>query len=503
MNEFIEDYKQQYRQEMNNLILSGYFHPEIAADYDFAGCLYKNGHKATYLIQGKSNRVKYILKVSQSGSPECAENEAELLSQLKHESIPKMIGAFSHSGNYFMIREYFEGVTLEEHIKSNGAMPDHQTRDIALKLCDVLEYLHAQTPPVIHRDIKPQNIIYTADGNVRLIDFGISRKYNPVTANDTTCLGTKEYAPPEQFGFAQTDRRADIYALGVLMIFLLTGDSGTTGYKDGIESRELKRLISKCIAFSPAERYSEIGALKKKLAALPDVKRNRRRLSVLCAAAAAVVAIAAWIYYDSTVYKGTIEIRDRMALSVQDAPHPITRGELARVAVSTLNKEEEFPGSKFPDVPPEHPYYEDISAAYAKGLIAGYPDGNFLPDNPVAISQYAIYVMDRLVGFELEIDWDKWQKTSDDACSAAYHYGILTREQMDTAKDSTEAVISVLPEGIIIPFAGQDARIEWSSSDEKVAKVECGQVTPVSPGTAVITASCGKASATCMVTVTE
>jgi hypothetical protein len=121
----------------------------------------------------------------------------------------------------------------------------------------------------------------------------------------------------------------------------------------------------------------------------------------------------------------------------------------------------------------------------------------------VAISQYAIYVMDRLVGFELEIDWDKWQKTSDDACSAAYHYGILTREQMDTAKDSTEAVISVLPEGIIIPFAGQDARIEWSSSDEKVAKVECGQVTPVSPGTAVITASCGKASATCMVTVTE
>jgi len=150
-----------------------------------------------------------------------------------------------------MVREYFEGITLEDYIKDNGVISNYQARGIILKLCDILEYLHLQTPPVIHRDIKPQNIIYTSDGNVKLIDFGISRKYNPEGRNDTACLGTKEYALPEQFGFSQTDRRTDIYALGVLMVFLLTDDSDITGYKDRIESEELKKLISKCIAFSP------------------------------------------------------------------------------------------------------------------------------------------------------------------------------------------------------------------------------------------------------------
>jgi len=108
----------------------------------------------------------------------------------------------------------------------------------------------------------------------------------------------------------------------------------------------------------------------------------------LCVAAAAMVAIAAWIYYDSMVYKGTIEMRDRMTLSVSDTPRSIIRADLARIAVSTLDKEDKYPGSKFPDVPPEYPYYEDISAAYAKGLVSGYPDGNYRLDNPVSRCLY-------------------------------------------------------------------------------------------------------------------
>ncbi|MGI6689201.1 MAG: serine/threonine protein kinase [Christensenellales bacterium] len=87
----------------------------------------------------------------------------------------------------------------------------------------MLTYLHGQTPAVIHRDIKPENIIRTSEKDIRLIDFGIARTFREDTDTDTQVIGTKPYMAPEQFGSEQSDNRADIYALGMVMLFLATG----------------------------------------------------------------------------------------------------------------------------------------------------------------------------------------------------------------------------------------------------------------------------------------
>ena len=91
------------------------------------------------------------------------------------------------------------------------------------KLCALLEILHGQEPPVIHRDIKPENIVLPPDGEVGPIDFGIARRYKDCQDTDTRHMGTRSTAAPEQYGCAQTDRRTDLYALGMTLIWALTG----------------------------------------------------------------------------------------------------------------------------------------------------------------------------------------------------------------------------------------------------------------------------------------
>ena len=119
-----------------------------------------------------------------------------------------------------------------------------------------IEYLHSRKPPVIHRDIKPQNIILTPEGKCALIDFGTARLYKEANKEDTIFMGTQATAPPEQFGYGQSDERTDIYALGMLIRFLLTGSLEKES--NAIYSGALKKIESKCTAFDPDKRYTDI-----------------------------------------------------------------------------------------------------------------------------------------------------------------------------------------------------------------------------------------------------
>ncbi len=96
--------------------------------------------------------------------------------------------------------------------------------DIGVQLCNVLNYLHTRQPPIIFRDLKPDNVLRTADGQLYLIDFGIARHFKPGQARDTIAFGSPGYAAPEQYGKAQTGPSADIYSLGVILHQMLTGD---------------------------------------------------------------------------------------------------------------------------------------------------------------------------------------------------------------------------------------------------------------------------------------
>lgn len=151
--------------------------------------------------------------------------EVMLLSQLEHANLPRIYDHFTDSAHWYVVMEYIEGETLEDHLKKlrTGRLPLVKALDIGIELCDVLRYLHTQHPPIIFRDLKPANIMMTPSGHLYLIDFGIARHYRPGQNKDTGPLGSVGYAAPEQYGKAQTTTQTDIYGLGATLQTLITG----------------------------------------------------------------------------------------------------------------------------------------------------------------------------------------------------------------------------------------------------------------------------------------
>src|SRR5437868_14305626 len=152
--------------------------------------------------------------------------EVHLLSGLEHPNLPCIHDNFTDAGHWYLVLDFIDGETLERYLArmKDGRLPREEVLDIGMQLCTVLDYLHSCEPPIIFRDLKPDNIMMTADGHLYLIDFGIARYFKPGQARDTIAFGSPGYAAPEQYGKAQTTARADIYSLGATLHHLLTGD---------------------------------------------------------------------------------------------------------------------------------------------------------------------------------------------------------------------------------------------------------------------------------------
>lgn len=180
--------------------------------------------------------------------------------------LPHIFDCRRDGDSLVVIMEYLSGRTLEDEVRNaeNG-------RDLACRLfpqiCDAATELHESLgKPVIHRDIKPSNIMVTWD-NVYLIDLGIARSFSEEATADTRQFGTRSYAPPEQFGYKQTDVRSDVYALGMLLYFMLTGETpdpmlATTDFADRNVPPSLKKVLSKATEFDPANRYRSAAELR-------------------------------------------------------------------------------------------------------------------------------------------------------------------------------------------------------------------------------------------------
>ncbi len=153
--------------------------------------------------------------------------EVSLLARLKHKSLPHIIDHFTDSEHWYVVMDFINGQTLEDYLKqARGTLRPltlRQVLNIGIALCDVLQYLHNQRPPIIFRDVKPGNIMYTRTGSLYLIDFGIARLFNAGKAHDTGALGSPGYAAPEQYGKAHTTPQTDIYGLGATLQTLFTG----------------------------------------------------------------------------------------------------------------------------------------------------------------------------------------------------------------------------------------------------------------------------------------
>lgn len=169
------------------------------------------------------------------------------LQTIYHPYLPNILSVRLENGKTNVTEEYIEGASLGRISLSERGL----TRAF-LELCQVLEFLHDHG--ILHRDIKPDNILLAPDGHIRLIDFDAAREPKANEAQDTRLLGTRGYAPPEQFGFAQTDARADLYALGATFRQLL----GPVARKG-----RWRHILRRCTALDPKDRYASAGQIRR------------------------------------------------------------------------------------------------------------------------------------------------------------------------------------------------------------------------------------------------
>ena len=194
--------------------------------------------------------------------------ETNLLKELKHPYLPSIADIIESDNTIIIVMDYVEGRPLSDILTEEGTIEEDKVADYAIQLCDVLDYLHSQNPPIIYRDLKPANIMLRPDGKITLIDFGTARKYNYDSVSDTTCLGTIGYAAPEQFAgetLRQTDARTDIYNLGATMYHLLTGvNPSEPPYElypirrwDESLSNGLEKIILRATRKDPDKRFND------------------------------------------------------------------------------------------------------------------------------------------------------------------------------------------------------------------------------------------------------
>jgi hypothetical protein len=240
-------------------------------EFEVISVLQKSEKSETLLVRdpiSKSIRVKKIF----DGAALCYDR----LMSLKHVNLPRVIAYTQTERKTILIEEYIAGPNLEEFLSRNGKLDEAEVFSVLLQLCDVLSLLHKND--IIHRDIKPSNII-RAEGNiVKLIDFDAARITKTHGERDTRMLGTRGYASPEQYGFSQTDKRADIYALGVTATELLGGEAYRGKYR---------AVLEKCMEIDPKRRYQSCEQLRN---ALLRARRPHRRL-LRCAAIASLVIV--------------------------------------------------------------------------------------------------------------------------------------------------------------------------------------------------------------------
>ncbi len=244
----------------------------IDGKYEVLREIGRGGMSVVYLAMDKRlNKqwaVKEFRKDKNDESKKMALNaliaEANLMKKLDHPTLPRIVDIIENNQTVYVVMDYIEGESLNKVLDAYGAQPQEAVIEWAKQLSEVLDYLHTRTPPIIYRDMKPANIMLKPDGTVRLIDFGIAREYKEGKTEDTTNIGTRGYAAPEQFGDkGQTDARTDIYSLGVTLYHLVTGKNPAEPPYELYPIRHwnpslssgLEWLIQKCTQLNPKDRF--------------------------------------------------------------------------------------------------------------------------------------------------------------------------------------------------------------------------------------------------------
>ncbi len=189
---------------------------------------------------------------------EMFEREAQLLMKLDHPGIVKVLDYFGEGGRNYLMLQYLNGQDLRQFIRQNGPQREHIVIDWAIKIAAIIKCLHEQDPPIIHRDLTPDNLVITEDGGIVVIDFGAANEF--IGKATGTLVGKQAYIAPEQFrGKAVVE--SDIYAFGCTLYFMLTGKEpealSTSNPKDNRSdlSPEICEFVESCTQMELVDRY--------------------------------------------------------------------------------------------------------------------------------------------------------------------------------------------------------------------------------------------------------
>ncbi|MBL8095728.1 MAG: protein kinase [Anaerolineales bacterium] len=252
----------------------------LGGRYRIERVLGQGGMGAVYLAIDENLGTSVAVKENLNASPESErqfKREATLLATLRHSNLPRVTDHFVLSGQQYLVMDFVEGEDLRERLASGGAVPLDDVIRWSAQICDALTYLHARTPPVIHRDIKPGNIRLAPGDQAILVDFGIAKASGGDSKTTTAAIAlTPGYAPPEQYGMGRTDGRSDLYALAATLYATLTGRTPPDSMERLLNNAELPRpevfcpglpqhvsdALMRGLALKPAERFADARTFK-------------------------------------------------------------------------------------------------------------------------------------------------------------------------------------------------------------------------------------------------
>ena len=264
-DEFLQNYTEQAAQKLPIFLQDG---------YSVLSCYYEQEEKSCYLLQKKETKEKYIVKCRKEREDrDSLQKEYEELGRLaeRYPNLYQRAALHKADGYVYLLRTYIEGKNLEEYVAEDPYLRLERQLEILEEICQAVARLHAMDPVILHRDMKPQNLILDAGGHVHLIDFETAREYDGTKKKDTVFFGTEGSAAPEQYGYAQTDMRTDVFGIGKIAEYLY--EEYQVGY-DPLTEKRMQRIIKKATAFDPADRYQNVQAL---LLAIRNVRRQTER----------------------------------------------------------------------------------------------------------------------------------------------------------------------------------------------------------------------------------
>lgn len=256
--------------------------------YEIEQLLGQGGFGAVY--RARDNRLMQSVAIKETfdhapGAEHQFEFEARLLASLRHPALPAVSDHFVEQSAQYLVMEYVPGESLSAYLarQPERRLSEPEALRIIAPLLDALEYMHSHAPPIIHRDIKPDNIRISPEGAVYLVDFGLAKAYDPATK---TTIGaravTPGFSPLEQYGAGSTDACSDLYALGATLYTMLGGtevpEAPQRALQDTLQplrqvnpmvSPHMEAITMRLLAMRPEDRYPHVTALRQDLLSLP------------------------------------------------------------------------------------------------------------------------------------------------------------------------------------------------------------------------------------------